>query len=106
MVTSPFAWLGQSSRDDPHARATQSVGDRKQTVLDHTEQEMALLAIPLTPVFARHSKRVIKCQPCYFERHAMTGNVPGSFGVIPLEIAIFHDTTGYPYLAIPWLQGI
>jgi len=99
MIAPSFPWLGQSGRDDPHACAPQGVGDREQTVLDHAEQEIALLAVPLTPVLARHSKRVIECQPRDLESHAVTGEVLGGVGVIPLEVVIFHDTTGYPYHA-------
>jgi hypothetical protein len=56
MVASPFPWFGQSRRNDPRPRAALSVGDGEHPVLDHAEQDVAILAVVLTLVLARHGK--------------------------------------------------
>jgi hypothetical protein len=82
MVTSSFPWLGQSGRDDSHACAAQRVGHRKQAALDHAKQDIAILAVSFTPVLARHRKRVVEGQTCDFECYAVSGGVPGGFGIV------------------------
>jgi hypothetical protein len=91
MITPSFPWLGQSGRDDPHACATQGVGYCEQATLDHAEQDITILAVLFTPILARHSKWVIEGQTCDFERYAVSGDVPGGLGIVPLEIVVLHD---------------
>jgi hypothetical protein len=91
MITPSFPWLGQSGRDDPHAWATQGIGDREQAPLDHAQEDIAILAVSFTSVLARYGKWVVEGQTCDFERYAVTGDVPGGLGIIPLEIIVLHD---------------
>jgi hypothetical protein len=43
-----------------HSRRAPRVGDCKQAVLDQAEQDLAIFAVLLTRVLARHRKEVVK----------------------------------------------
>jgi hypothetical protein len=53
-------WFRQSGRDDPNPRAALCVDDGKEVVLDHAEQDIATLAVILTPLLTHHGERVIE----------------------------------------------
>jgi len=99
MVASSFPWFRQSGRDDPDPRAPLRVDNGKEVVLDHAEQDIAILAVISTPVLTYHGERVIEGQASCLEAYAVISPILGRLGIIPLEIIIFHDTTGYPYHA-------
>jgi hypothetical protein len=50
MVASSFLWFRQSGRDDPDPRTALCVDDGKEVVLNHAEQEIAILAVISPPV--------------------------------------------------------
>jgi hypothetical protein len=62
MVASSFPWFRQSSRDNPDPRVALRVDDGKQVVLDHPEQDIAILAVIATPVLTHHGEGVIEGQ--------------------------------------------
>ena len=68
-------------------------------VLNHAEKDIAIFAVAATPILTCHGKGVIERQTSCVEAYAMAGKVPGGLCIIPLEIVIFHATTGYPYPA-------
>jgi len=90
MVASSFPWFRQSGRDDPNPRPALCVDDGKEVVLDHAEQDIATLAVILTPVLTYHSERVIEGQASCLEAYAVIGQILGGLDVIPLELIIFH----------------
>jgi len=75
------------------------VDNGKEVVLDHAEQDIAILAVISTLVLTYHGERVIEGQASWLEAYAVINPILGRLGIIPLEIIIFHDTTGYPYHA-------
>jgi hypothetical protein len=100
MVAPSFPWFRQSGRDDPNSRAALCVDDGKEVVLDHAEQDIATLAVILTPVLTYHSERVIEGQASCLEAYAVIGQILGGLDVIPLELIIHLSyTTGGPYHA-------
>ena len=108
MVAPSFPWFGQSGRDDPNSRAALCVNDSKEVVLDHAEQDLATLAVILTPVLTCHSERVIEGQASCLETYAVIG---GGLDVIPLELIIFHILRGTRIMqgcreAVGWKLGI
>jgi hypothetical protein len=99
MVASSFLWFRQSGRDDPDPRAALCVDDGKEVVLDHAEQDMPILAVISSPVLTYHGERVIEGQASCLEAYAVIGQILGGLEVIPFEIIVSHDITGYPYNA-------
>jgi spermidine synthase len=83
MVTSSFPWFRQSGRDDPDPRAALRVDDGKEVVLDHAEQDIAILAVILPPVLTYHGERVIEGQASCLEAYAVIGQILGGLGVLP-----------------------
>jgi hypothetical protein len=69
MVASSFLWFRQSGRDDPNPRAALCVDDGKEVVLDHAEQDVAILAVILPPVLTYHGERVIEGRASSFEAY-------------------------------------
>src|SRR5208282_5462764 len=93
MVASSLSRFGNTSRDDARPLIAHGVGDGEQALLDHPEQDEAVLSITLPPILADHGEDVRECKARRREAHAMTGEVLGCLGVIPFEIVILHDTT-------------
>jgi hypothetical protein len=62
MISSSFTRFGQSGGDDPQPRATLRIGDGEEVVFDHVEQEIAILAVVMTSILARHRKGVVECR--------------------------------------------
>jgi hypothetical protein len=60
MVAPSFTWFRQSGRDDPNPRAALCVDDGKEVVLDHAEQDIATLAVILTPVLTANGSSKAK----------------------------------------------
>ena len=89
MIAPSFPWFRQAGRDDPNPRAALCVDDSKEVVLDHAEQDIAILAVILRPVLTYHSERVIKGQASCLEAYAVIGQILGGLDVIPLELIIF-----------------
>ena len=89
MVASSFLWFRQSGRDDPNPRAALCVYDGEEVVLDHAEQDIATLAVILTPVLTYHSERVIEGQASCLEAYAVIGQILGGLDVIPLELIFY-----------------
>jgi spermidine synthase len=85
MVASSFPWFRQSSRDNPDPRVALRVDDGKQVVLDHPEQDIAILAVIATPVLTHHGEEVIEGPAGCLETYAVPGQISGSLLVVPLE---------------------
>jgi hypothetical protein len=90
MVAPSFPWFRQSGRDDPNPRAALCVDDGKEVVLDHAEQDIATLAVVLTPVLTYHSERVIEGQASCLETYAVIGQILGGLDVIPLKSSFIY----------------
>src|SRR5437868_1919691 len=73
MMASSFPWFGRSGRDDPYPRAALRVGHGKQAVVDHAEQDVAILAVILTPSSRATAKGSSKAS-C-LEAHAVIGEI-------------------------------
>ena len=87
MVAPSFPWFRQAGRNDPNPRAALCVDDGKEVVLDHAEQDIATLAVILTPVLTYHSERVIEGQASCLKAYAVIGQILGGLDVIPLELS-------------------
>jgi len=83
MVASSFPWFRQSSRDNPDPRVALRVDDGKQVVLDHPEQDIAILAVIATPVLTHQGEGVIEGQAGCLETYAVPGRISGGRGGTP-----------------------
>src|SRR5262249_21218717 len=83
-------------RDDSDARAALSVGDGEQMVLNHAEQDIAILPVVVTPVLTRHGEWIIERRASRLEAHTVTVEILGGFDVVPLEIFMVHVYYGLP----------
>jgi hypothetical protein len=57
MTASSFPWFRQSGRDDPHALC---IHDGEQTIVNHPEQDIAILAVIFAPILADYGKRIVE----------------------------------------------
>ena len=99
MVASSLSWFGKTRRDDAHPLVAHGVADGEQALLNHAEQDEAILAVVLPPVLADHAEGILEGEPGGIEGHAVSGEVLRCLVIIPFEIVIFQDTTAMPYLA-------
>jgi hypothetical protein len=94
MVASSFLWFRQSGRDDPDPRAALCVDDGKEVVLDHAEQDIAILAVILPPVLTYHGERVIEGQASCLEAYAVIGQILG--GLEGSRMVVCISTVCFP----------
>src|SRR5262245_60590441 len=94
MIAPSFPWFRQAGRDDPNPLPALCVNHGKEVLLDHAEQDIATLAVILTPVLTYHSEWVIEGQASCLEAYAVIGQILGGLDVIPLELIIFHLLRG------------
>src|SRR5712691_6349489 len=75
-----------SDRNDPHGIVSDRVGDDQQPVLDHADEDQALLAVFLAVVHKVDRERVVECVASLLEAHPVLGEVRSGLGIVPLEI--------------------
>jgi hypothetical protein len=65
-----------------------ATGDMQQAIVHHPEQNVALLAVVLARIFARHGERIVEGALRSLEAHAMPGEVGRRLLVVPLEVVV------------------
>jgi spermidine synthase len=77
MVASSFPWFRQSSRDNPDPRVALRVDDGKQVVLDHPEQDIAILAVSRRLSSRTTAKGSSKARRAASKTYAVPGQISG-----------------------------
>ncbi len=86
MVFSSFRWFGLASGNNAYPVFSLCVGDKQQTVFDHTKQRNSWFCSVLRVVQPLDGKRVAR----HFESDTVRLPVARRFCVVPFEFAVTH----------------
>jgi hypothetical protein len=97
MVSTSLVRFCFSDRNDPHHIVSHRVGDDQQPVLDHADEDQALLAVILAIVHKVDRERVIEGVAGLFEAHRVLGEVRSGLGTAShSKSSASVNTTVYP----------
>ena len=95
MIASILPGFSEARRDEAEPVLAQCIGNGKQAIAGHGEEQKTGLTLVLSRILAAHRERIGKSAPGIRETHAMVGEV-GGFGAVPFKIAILHGEYGLP----------